>query len=565
MLPKLFLRQRSAFKGLLQITALMACLHGLCFANTEAPADSAALPLTWEEHQKLGLQKADHGEYAEAIVHFDKAALEAEEQGALDYNRGKCHMELGEHEDAIKNFESALSSEDLGVRLSSQFQIATVHYLKAFKSSGNTEQIELDVDQLMKSSFAFQEVQAIGRRHDQQLSRDQRELVAKASRNLRNIAAKYKHHLDQQSRERGSKTPVVQGSVKVNGRAVKGAKVYIKSKWEDRIYGHVIADEGGSFKFDDLKPGQYQLAPALYNTKEAEHLNWGEPLKVPTREKDLHDQNIQGVMTLAAPYQSSVQSLEAPWDDHLRDSGAQSIISSTDWGELTDGFPSEALPTDHDTHLAYVSFDAPEWIIAIGVPSQEQQQQAQQVEKSTEPTPPPTFAVTLKGFHDGDQCLSPDEIKVMGMKEGLEQPTLLYEANIQTTDAGLFEYRTEEFAHQDCRSLMLHLKRSGGQRTSLHEIEVRENLHQKNDQQQDQEQQDQDQQNQDQNQDQQQDQQQDQEQQNQDQKQDQQQQKPEPQESRSTRAILQKIKEKNEEAKEKNKASGIIISTDKDY
>ena len=102
--------------------------------------------------------------------------------------------------------------------------------------------------------------------------------------------------------------------------------------------------------------------------------------------------------------------------------------------------------------------------------------------------------------------------------------------------------------------MLFDFQRSKGKRMSFHEIEVYEDRHEKNEnQQQDQQQ----------NQDQQQDQQQ-----NQDQQQDQdqpQQQQPQERESRSVRSILQKVKDKNEDAKERQKGTGIILYSDKDY
>ena len=123
--------------------------------------------------------------------------------------------------------------------------------------------------------------------------------------------------------------------------------------------GQVLTDERELYPFD-LKPGKYQLAAALFNTTEVDDLDWGEPVASPTREKDTKDLQIRGSMTLASPYQTQQPSMDAPWDDHLREQGAASIISSTDWGELTDGFPEGSLPADNDLHTAYVAFDQPQ-------------------------------------------------------------------------------------------------------------------------------------------------------------------------------------------------------------
>jgi hypothetical protein len=530
-----------------------------------AANEQAVAPLTWEEHFKLGIQKYDLGQVEEALSHFEKADIESDHPEKIAFNRAKCHLLLNETEAAEKHLKSSLGSGEPSLDIKAQFQLGQLFFDQAFTVSANTQEPTLDLDKLKASSFAFQEVQSLGRRHERHLDSVDRELLAKAKQNVKNIAAKYKHHLDQESKERGKKSPIIQGSVKVNGRAVKGSKVFVKSKWEDKIYGHVQADEGGGFKFEDLPPGKYQLAPALFETQNIGDLKWGADIKVPTREKDVHDQSISGVLNLASPYQTNVPSLDAPYDDRLRDNGAASITKSTDWGELNDGFPVESLPSDNDLHRAYVAFQQPKVVLALAVPSQEQQEQAAQIQQSTEPSPPPTFKISLLGFHDGKEVSRPKSLKVFGMKEGLEQPMPLYESIVNSTDMGLYQYDTSEFAHQDCRNLIIEMETVRGQRMSLHEVEVRENLNKK-DEQQDQQDQDQQQDQQDQNQQQDQQDQEQQDQQDQNQQQDQQQdQQQEPQESRSTRAILQQIKDKNEKAKEKNAASGIIISTDKDY
>jgi hypothetical protein len=552
----------------LYFVALVFC----CLSTTlhSAEEDNAAVPLTWQEHQRLATKLFDEGNIEAALSHFEKADMETDQPQLFHYNRGLCHRLLGEEEQALKQFRDAMGSTDPLLDMDAQFQVGQVYFQKAITPSTDKGEVTLDIPYLTESSFAFKNVMDIGRRHEQLLDAPHNDLLKKAETNVKLIAAKYKDHLDRQSREKGNKTPIIQGDVKVNGRAVAQTRVYIKSKWDDKILAHVNCDEGGGFKLSDLKTGKYQLAAALYDTNNVDDLQWGNDIKVPTHEKDVQNLTVQGAITLASPYQTSCPSLEAPWDDHLRAAGAASIVSSTDWGELCDGYPESSLPKDSDVNMAYVAFGEPQVQLVIAVPSQQQPgEQAGphgagatqggmapgtpnggQSEAPAEDTPPPTFTVTIKGYHDGEQVFAPEKINISGIKEGLEAPIPLYEATIQTTEAGLFNWKSEEFAHQDCRNLIISMTRPPqGQRMSLHEVEVSENLNQKKDQNEDQKNQDQKQ---------------DQDQQQQDQQQDQQE-KQEPQESRSTRAVLQKIRDKNKDAKEKQQASGVIYQTDKDY
>ena len=547
-----------------------------------ADEQKAEVPLTWQEHQRLATKLYDEGNIEAALSHFEKADLETDRPHIFHYNRGLCHRLLGENDQALKQFKDAMGGNDPLLDMDAQFQMGIVYFNQAMgTSSGN---VKLDMPALTEASFAFTHVLDMAKRNEKLLDGPHKDLTKKAETNVQIIATKYKDYQDKMSQEKGKKSPIVQGEVKVNGRAVANTRVYIKSKWEEGIYAHTLCDAGGGFRFDNLKTGKYQLASALYDTDKAEDLQWGQEIKVPTHEKDVQHLTVQGAITLATPYKTSCPSLGAPWDDHTRASGAESIVNSTDWGELNDGYPEASLPKDSDMNLAYVAFAEPDVQMMVVVPSQQQQGQGptgapqtgvtgagsqlpsvasgvpnQPTPAQTEPQEPPTFAVSIMGYNDGNTTVAPDKISILGMKEGLEKPMPLYEATIQTTDSGLFHWTSEEFAYQDCRQLLLKMSRpSRGQRMSLHEVEVRENLHQKND---DKDKKD----NQDEQKDQQKQDQQKQDQQKQDQQKQENKEKQEPQESRSTRAVLQKIRDKNKDAKEKQQTSGMIFQTDKDY
>ena len=546
-----------------------------------ADENKPEVPLTWQEHQRLATKLYDEGNTAGALSHFEKADLETDQPQVFHYNRGLCHRKLGEHEQALKQFKDAMGGQDPLLDMDAQFQVGMVHYGQALVESTDGGGIKLDIPQLTEASFAFTAVLDMGNRHKELLDGPRKDLLKKAETNVLIIATKYKDYQDKMSREKGKKSPIVQGDVKVNGRAVANTRVYIKSKWEDKIFAHTLCDAGGGFRFDHLKTGKYQLAAALFDTDKAQDLKWGEDVKVPAHEKDVQHLTVQGAITLASPYQTSCPSLGAPWDDHLRAGGSQSIVKSTDWGELNDGYPEASLPKDSDVNLAYVGFAEPEVQMMLVVPSQQGAAGgvacadsagcANPAQGTPAVTPkaggnveaqkPPTFAVSLMGYHDGKTVVAPNKISISGLKEGLDKPMPLFEATITTTDAGLYRWTSEEFAHQDCRQLVLKMSRlANGQRMSLHEVEVSENLHQKKDDKDEQKQDDkkQDDKKQEQKQDQQ----------KQDPKQDEQkqdQQKQEKQESRPTRAVLQKIRDKNKEAKEKQQASGMIFQTDKDY
>jgi len=535
----------------------------LCLSTLNAedqPAEATSLK-TSEQHFHDGMLAFQKGDVAQALQSFEAAGLEGKELEPIQFNQALCHLALNEPDKAEELFNKVLSSQDPEFQIKAHYNLGHLYFKQSLKEPETAAGQEpspypdYDLEKLEAASYAFRDIKNLSRRYEGKLSAATSAIVAAADENLKLIAARYIDYEDRLAKRKGRKTNIIRGSVKVNGRPASYAFVYLKSKWDDVIFAHMRCDESGVFTFNDLEVGKYQLAALLYEEDNAERLNWGEDVKLPSFESDNHDLQIQGAMTLGVPYQTQSPSLETPWDDHLRFSGSQSIVSSTDWGELVDGRPAITLPLDNDFHQGYVGFNVPNLRLGIAVPTAEQAQPQQNVPQSTEPTPPPTFKIKLKGFQDFKDVFLPDELTVFGMKEGQEAPLQLYQSIIQSTSSGVVEWDSEEFAHQDCRQLMLDFKRSKGNRMSLHEIEVSEDRHEpKQDQQEGDEQ----------NKDQQQEQNQDQEQQNKNDKQ-QQPQEPQDRESRTVRSILEKVKEKNEDAKERQKGSGVILHTDKDY
>lgn len=532
--------------------------------DSETNQEKPELIKSSEQHFQEGQKAFLNGDFTAALESFDLSELESDDLDPIQFNRALCHMALGEFDKAIEGFEKVLSSQDPEYRLKAHYNLGHCYYQQSLQAPEPKEGesppptdpgIAFNEEKLNLSVGAFREIESMARRYEGRLSGDAMDIVEKAKNNLKIIIAKYTWYKDQLAKTKGRLTKVIRGNVSVNGQPARYAFVYLKSKWDDSIYAHMRTDESGKFNFEGLEVGKYELAAALYEEKDAKFLNWEQEVKVPAYETDETDLKIHGAMTLGMPYQSQTPSLETPWDDHLRFNGSQSITSSTDWGELNDGRPIETLPEDNDFHQGYVAFDALNLRIGMAIPTQQQPQvqPGQQAQQSTESSPPPTYQITLKGFQNLEDVHFPDKIRIFGLKEGQEQPIPLYSDNIITDSKGLTEWKSQEFEHQDCRQLLFDFNRSKGKRMSFHEIEVAENTHQENDQQQDQ---------QDQNQEQEQQQNSDQ---NQQQNQPQEQQQPEQRESRSVRSILQKIKDKNEEAKERQKGSRIILHSDKDY
>ena len=174
------------------IASLLVACVALC-SQVMAEEPSEGVPLTWEQHFALGATQFDLGQYGEALSHYEKATIESDQQEVLAYNRGRCHLELGEMEAAEKHFMEALGSEDFSLDMQAQFQLATLYYDQSFSTSGNSAKMEMDIEKLKQSSFAFQEVQNIARRHEKHLEPEHQKLLNKATRNVRSIAAKYKN------------------------------------------------------------------------------------------------------------------------------------------------------------------------------------------------------------------------------------------------------------------------------------------------------------------------------------------------------------------------------------
>lgn len=510
------------------------------------------VPLTWQEHRDLGLVAYDAGNLEEALSHFEKACENHPSPQPIHFNRGLVHQKLGEVESAEDQFRLALAEDQPALALRAHYQMGRLFYEMAYppEGSGNTE---VDLEDWKDASAAFRDAMGVFRRHEGIMNEEDREVRDRAETNVALLSARYKAIMDEKNRSRGSLVDVIQGQTDVNGRTVEGVRVYLKSKWDEGILAHTQSDAGGGFRFEGLEPGRYQIASALYDTDEQEELKWGEDIKVPTRSEDSESTSVGGSMTLASPYRSSLPSLDAPYDDHSRLQGPASIVHSTDWGQLTDGFSAQFLPADSDLHLAYVAFDGPRLQIATAVPSTSPPSTPQAA--APEPEKPPTFRLTLKGYADEENSVLPKEVKVYGLSANVEEePRLLFEGQ-PSSSANLFDWSSDEFVHFGHRNLLIDLEGELGKRISLHEIEVSENTHQDN-------------QDQNQDQDQQQDQNQDQQEQEDPQDQEEQQQQPEPpqdQTSRNTRAILQQIRDKNEEAKDRQQATGTIIRTDKDY
>lgn len=549
---------------LISLFMLLSVLHG---ESDEDNQEKTEIIKSTEQHFEEGQKAFQKGDFSAALESFELSELESDHLDPIHFNRGLCHLALKDYDRAIEQFEKVLASQDPEYRLKAHYNLGHCHYEQAMQPPEPKEGEEpppqeagvmFNEEKLNLSVSAFREIESMARRYEGRLSGEALGIVEKAQNNIKIIIAKYTYYKDQLAKTKGRLTKVIRGNVSVNGQPARHAFVYIKSKWDDAIYAHMRTDESGKFNFEGLEVGKYELAAALFEEKNAEFLTWEQEVKVPSYETDETDLKIQGAMTLGMPYQSQTPSLETPWDDHLRFNGSKSITSSTDWGELNDGRPLESLPLDDDFHQGYVAFDALNLRIGMAIPTQQQPQAqpGQPAQEDTKETPPPTYQITLKGFQDLEDVHFPDTIRVFGLKEGQEQPIPLYSDNIQTESKGLTEWKSQEFIHQDCRQLLFDFSRSKGKRMSFHELEVAENLHQENDQQ-----------DQDQNQDQDpnQDQQQQQSDQNQQQNQPPEQQQPEQRESRSVRNILQKIKDKNEDAKERQKGSRIILHSDKDY
>lgn len=528
-------------------------LLGSLLLTTSLYAEKAKAPLkdseTWF---KEGLSALEKKQYGEAIDIFEKAELESKTIEKVYYNKGLAHLELKEYDLAEEHLRKALQAQDVNLTIKASYNLGHLHYQKSIVPSTDGGSYTMKKSEIQIAQDYFRDVKNFQKQKDADLNSESEDLIKRAIFNEALISARYKVLNDQKAKEKGSKLSLLSGTVKANGRPIEGATVYIKSKWKNEILGQTKSDSSGAFKIDGLEMGKYQLAAALYNDAKLSDLQWSEAKKVPAYEKDTSDLSISGALSLASPYQASHMSLPLPYDDALRMQGADSITKSTDWGELTDGKSSESFSETQPIDTGYVAFLQDQFQIAMGVPQQQQQVQ-QQVQQTTEPSAPPTYTFVLKGFNGGDSP-APLSVDVMGMKKEQEKPIKLYHSVIKTTDTGVYEWKSDEFAQQDCRTLIFSFTQSKGKKTIFHEIEVNEDL--KQDQQNQDQQQDQDQQQQQQNKD----------------KQDQQkkdeqkqQQKKQQQKPQAVQAILDKVRKKNEDEKREEEGTGVILRTLKDY
>ena len=517
------------------------------------------VPLTWKEHFNTGIEFFQKGELEGALSSFEKASTETDLPQLVHYNRALTHQALGEQDLAEEQYHLVLHEDQPLLSMKAHYQMGHLFFDKA-TTSANTESEEapsLDLEVLEDSSFHFRECQDLYYRHESLLGSEGKQLHDKAKRNDLKIAARYKYMMDQLNKKRGEKARIIQGTVKVNGRAVDRTRVYIKSKWEERIYGHTFSDNTGGYLLEDLPVGKYQLAAALYDTEDTGDLKWETEIKVPTRTEDTHDLNVHGAQTLAMPYQSSGPSLSAPWDDHLREGGGETLQSAPHWGELTDGYPEASLSDNNDLNKGYVAFDAPRIQIAMAVPERGSPDgSSPSPPASSDNVQPPKYQITLRGFVSEDSA-TPDTARFLGLAPPNEEnstPQAPTELSVQKVEVskegdGTYTWTSELFEHQGFRSVLMDFERTRGKRMSFHEIEVLEIIDegkQEQDQQDDQQDQSQDQQD--------------------DQQEQSQPEQKKEETSRSTRAILQDIRKKNEDAKERQTGSGIIISTDtKDF
>lgn len=507
-------------------------------------------PMTWDEHFEIGINAFDQKDFEQALISFGKAELESTEVDKIHYNKGLCHLKLDEHDLAEKELTKALRARDPLLKLKARYNLAHVHYNHAIIPSSDEGSYTYDEDKLTTCLDFFRDVKREVAKEPLNKESEALQLAQKADENIKLVVARLKIMRDRENSKKGEKVPFIQGTLQVNGRPVGDGRLYLKSKWEDQLLGTLKSDPSGTFKFDELEMGKYQIAGALYETESLEQLSFNEPVKVPTYEKDNQDIKLSGPLSMACPYQASVLPLKIPHSDSSRASGPDSITSSTDWGELTDGKPEDLFPEDHDLDPGYVGFDVPEFQIAMALPSPPQNPQAGHPEESKEEKPEPTYNVTLKGFHDDVKVVLPDLFQVYGFKKDMEKPELLYTSAVSTTDPGKYSWSSGPFPHKDFRHLIFTFQKKGKGRISLHEIEVQEDTGQ-NQSNQDQQQNE----NQDQNQ---------QQQKQQQQKQQEEQKKNEP--SRSTRSILSRVRKKNEDEKDKRQTkSGIILKTDRDY
>jgi len=499
---------------------------------------------------KKGIEAFDAKEYSTALDFFEKAEFDSDSNEKIYYNKGLSHFQLSEFDLAEEAFKKAINANNAELDIKASYNLGHLYYKKSIIPTTEEGSFKVDEESIRLAVDFFRDVKKFSKKKNINISNEAEQIIIDAEYNEKLIVARLKILRDKEKKEKGKKINILKGNVKANGNAIEGATVYIKSKWDDQILAQVKTDSTGAFQIPNLDMGKYQLAATLYNDARADLLNWGEPKKVPSYEKENVDLSISGPLTLASPYNSSVLPLAIPFNDSLRLNGPDSILKSTDWGELTDGKPQDYFSETNGIDTGYVAFSEQQFQMSIAIPTQKQQPDAQQIKKTTEPSEPPTYKVTLKGFVDKENATLPENLIIFGMKKDSKEPIPLHNTTVKTTEEGLYSWTSEEFEQKDCRVLLLGFSRISGKHIALHEIEVSEDTKQENkDQDKNQDKKDQDK--------------------KEDQKKDDKkkdEKKPEKkQDSRPVKKILRDIRKKNKDAKDKQEGSGVMLRVDKDY
>ncbi len=442
----------------------------LMLMTTLLCAVAAGEPAPEADSYRAGVAAYDHGDPAAALAHFEKAALTAEKPQVIHYDMGLCHLDLKETTQAREAFEKAAAGEDPLISLKARYNIAHAHYSEALKPTSDAGVMRLELAPAAAALDAFRDAARLAEKEPLAGLRAARRIAEDARSNARTIVALLKTQHDEEAQREGGRVQSLQGTVKVNGRPISGAFVYVKSKWEDEIQARARSREAGTYIFDKLEVGKYQLAARLYEVNGARDLDWGKEVRVPATAQHREDLEIQGPFSLGCPYLATSPSLQAPFDDHLRGGGPESLTRSTDWGELTDGRPSASFPENSDTDMGYVAFSTPSFQIVMALPPPPPP--SEEIKNSTEPKTTPTYIVTLKGYGGGD-AVPPKGFAVLGLKQGKDSVPL-YNTVVETTNKGRYEWSSPPFDQQGFNHLIFAFARQGGERVSLHEIEVQE-------------------------------------------------------------------------------------------
>lgn len=454
---------------------ILLLLMSVHLAHSQAGENSP--PLKWKEHFRNGLEALESGQNEQALQHFERAEFESDFPELVYYNQGLSLMRLGEGVQAEDKFKKAIGTLPDLTALRARYNLGLLHADRAIVPSTDPDAPPtLKQTETEQAVNYFRDVGSLAEKEVFEDNEKAQELRRRAEENEKLLLARMKIQNDRDARKKGNRVPFLLGKLNANGRPVEGGWVYFRNKWDDDINGYTRSGPDGDFKTTPLDPGWYFLGGAFYETDNYPNLK--ERQRVPAYDSDPVSIDVRGALSLACPYQASVPSLGGVFQDRSRLEGPESITSSTDWGELDDGRPESDLPEDTDEHPAYVAFDAEDFQIAFGLPVKQQQQMPQmQQSTSVEPTTPPTYTVTLKGYTDDKVAVPPSTFFVMGMKEGEEKPIPLHGETISTTQKGLYSWTSKEFEQKDCRQLLLGFKRQGGERISFHEIEINEQTH----------------------------------------------------------------------------------------